>query len=150
MPRLGSPLTDRQLWEVAERWAKDARVSARHGGSPEAIYLAAGLALECALKAIAMRRDGLATFPARRDRRDFYSHDLRKLIGLAGVKADIDAAKGGGVPVADHWMIALNWRIEKRYGLGMDDDEARSMLECVVEPHTGLFGWLASRFRTIA
>jgi HEPN domain-containing protein len=146
-----SPVTSRpsstaaDLWHVAERWGHDAQVLAERGGSHEAVYFASGFAAECALKAVALEHEKQANLPSRKQRRDYYSHDLRALVRLAGLHAAIKALADGGSEAAAAWSVALNWNIEKRYARDMHSDEARGMLRSVVDRDVGILQWLRTK-----
>jgi hypothetical protein len=64
--------------------------SARYGCA----YYIAGYAVECALKVVIADRTKEGDFPPK-DSRKYYPHDLRELLGLAGLQSAFEAAIAG-------------------------------------------------------
>ena len=77
---------------LAELRLSEARLLA-HGGHPSGAYYLAGYAIECALKAYIAAQLRENEIPDRAFVNDIYTHDLRKLIRLAGLEAELDRAR---------------------------------------------------------
>lgn len=96
----------------------------------------AGLAIECALKAYLMRAERLNGWPSRASRPDLYTHDLRKLMMLAGLH--IDASH----PIAAAWILTQNWDRNQGYDpRPMPDRVAKSWFAAAFGPE-GVVTWL--------
>lgn len=65
-------------------------------------YHEAGFAIEYALKAYIMKKEGLNGWPDRSMRKDLYTHNLRELIRIAGIKINV-ADK-----TAAAWKLAID------------------------------------------
>jgi HEPN domain-containing protein len=140
---------DERQPESAEDWAALARrklSSARHlfqiRQNVEA-YVQCGFAVECALKARIMTSRRLNRWP------DFdaelFTHDLPKLLALAGLEADMLAEATAASRVAENWMVAKDWHHRARYLIFMKPRRARDMLEATGETTTGLVEWILGR-----
>lgn len=75
----------------------------------------AGQALEQALKGRIMRRLGLNRWPTRRERPEFYSHDLRELASHAGIIDLLEREVAQASELGRLWMIATDFDINRRY-----------------------------------
>ena len=68
-----------------------------------------GLGLECTLKAYIMFAERLNRWPDRSERPELYSHDLRKLMAIAGLRVtDADA-------IAPAWHVMSQWDRNQAY-----------------------------------
>lgn len=99
---------------IAREHASDAHFLA-NGKRWRSAYMAAGIAVECALKGRIMRRQGMNRWPTRKERPELYSHDLGKLAVLAGMTERLENALASGDPMGIGWMIAKDFSINKRY-----------------------------------
>ena len=68
-----------------------------------------GLATECALKAMIMRRMGLNGWPSRDLRPELYTHNLRELLA----QADVQLSPRD--PRAASWKVVLDWDRNQGY-----------------------------------
>jgi HEPN domain-containing protein len=75
----------------------------------DAAYYVAGYAIECALKACIAKRTRLYDFPPR-DTRDFYSHEIEKLLNLAGIKKYFQQERSNDAILAQHWDTVKDWK----------------------------------------
>jgi hypothetical protein len=81
------------LQSLAETRRRDAELllaSARYSGA----YYLCGYAVECALKAIVASQFVQDVIPSKKLVSDTYTHDLLKLVGLAGLKPHLDKELG--------------------------------------------------------
>ncbi|MCU6454369.1 hypothetical protein LPN01_09780 [Sphingomonas sp. A2-49] len=68
-----------------------------------------GFAVECAVKAVIMRKEGLNAWPSRSQRPDLWHHDLRGLFAIAGIAiSETD-------PVAPAVMTMWDWNRSHSY-----------------------------------
>ena len=75
------------LQQLAEARLLDATVLLNAGRLDGAYYLL-GYVVECALKACISKQFGLYEVPDKNLVRDFYSHDLKDLLKIAGLSVD--------------------------------------------------------------
>jgi hypothetical protein len=109
-----------------------------------------GYAVECGLKACLLRYVGesAAIFgePGYLKRlQDCWTHDLAKLVNLAGLDADFGAACGANAALADFWNFTKDWTEASRYEEKSEAD-ARRLYEAVSHNPNGVFRWIQSRW----
>jgi len=80
----------RQFQQLAEMHAEDARMLLEAHRHTNAVHLA-GIAVECSLKALICDRFLDGVLPDRKIVERAHSHQLDELIGLAGIKAQLQA-----------------------------------------------------------
>jgi hypothetical protein len=99
-------------------------------------YSHAGFAVECALKAYIMWKGRLNGWPDRDSRPELYTHDLRKLVGIAGIQlSTID-------PIGPSWKVVLDWDRNQAYDPNpMPRRVARSMVEAAFG-QKGVVTWI--------
>lgn len=113
-------------------------------GLPSGAYYLAGYAIECALKARIAAEFRENEIPELKRVQNIYSHDLSALIGLAGLKAELDAEKDTNPNLYRHWAIVKRWSERARYEVWTDADAA-AILESVGGDE-GLLRWLQNRW----
>jgi HEPN domain-containing protein len=122
---------------------KDARVLMQRGNVEGAYYLT-GLAVECAVKACIARNTRRHDFPPPQNTvRDIYSHDLAKLIKLAGLQGALDTETTKNSSLNKNWAVIKDWKNESRYltkGLNARD------LYRAVAGRDGVMQWLRQRW----
>ena len=130
-------LTRKDFQFLAQLRASEAAMLAKNGKSMGAYYLG-GLAVECALKACIAKSTKRYQFP--RDRKfvdQAYSHDLRRLLELAGLSERLNEDLESNPNFAAKWAIVETWNVNTRYetsGLkGFDMDTAISSPGGVLE-----------------
>lgn len=98
----------------------------------------AGLGVECALKAYIMWRERLNGWPSKDARKELYTHDLRELAEIAGIR------KAPDDPVAPALHIMLQWDRNQGYDpKPMPRKVARSYVEAAFGER-GVVTWLRS------
>jgi hypothetical protein len=100
-------------------------------------WMAAGFAVEFALKALIIKRERLNAWPSKDSRPEMYTHDLRSLFSLAQVDlADAPATLRGAL------RTVLDWNRGHEYTSGqMSRANARSMKKAVFDEE-GVLAWL--------
>ncbi|HXB21520.1 MAG TPA: hypothetical protein VNV88_09065 [Candidatus Solibacter sp.] len=79
-------------------------------------YYLAGYAVECALKACIARQTKRYEFPPKvRHVHDVYTHDLDKLLRLAGLDKQLESDIQTNTALAINWAVVKDWDEEKRY-----------------------------------
>src|SRR5439155_10659314 len=100
-----------------------------------------GYALECALKAIVASRFLQDVIPPKNLVTDTYTHELGKLVGLAGLKSDLDKYLGADQDFAARWGFVSKWSEASRYE-AWDAANAQTMYDSVAEPKKGVLQWI--------
>ena len=132
----------------AHQHASDARALRQHHGSPESVYNYAGMAVEVALKAVILRREGLASFPTRQADRKLYTHDLAALLERSGLKPLMDDELRRATPLAANWLTVRDWSYNTpRYPIGqMPKAFAMAYHTAAVHWQDGVLTWLNQIF----
>ena len=139
---------------TSDDWAQSAQESLRgaellaQAHNWRNAYMLAGLAVEQALKGRIMRHLGLNRWPPRKDRPEFYSHDLGELARLAGLREPLEEAILTGEAFGRAWMVAKDFAINRRYpdGKPFPVRLGRDMVGAAGTPGR-LVEWLNSRDR---
>ena len=101
--------------ELARTRLEDARVlleNARFAGS----YYVAGYAIECALKACIAKKTQQYDFPPdRKEVEKIYVHDIKKLMGAAGLRSELDGNMDSDGTFSDNWAVVKDWDEHSRY-----------------------------------
>jgi len=135
--------SDLQL--LSEARVEDAEVLLRAGRWAAAYYLL-GYAVECGLKACAARQFRQDEVPEKTVVTDFYTHRLDKLLGISGVKADLELRAGDDQAFQVNWNTVRDWSETSRYDHSTTEVKARDMLVAVADPTTGVLAWLKAQW----
>jgi len=119
----------------------DARALLRSHRYAGAYYLA-GYAVECALKACIAKQIRRHDFPDKKLVSDSYTHDLVKLVGIAGLKSKLDVALAADKTFELNWTIVRDWSEEDRYNFSISNAEARDLYSAITARRTGVMTWL--------
>jgi len=120
-------------------------------GFPEGAYYLAGYAVECALKACIARKTQEFDFPERKRVNDSHTHDLGKLLVLAGLSEDLQLEFARDTAMEIYWGIIRDWSEESRYEI-FQGSEAESiqgatlMIRAVENQHGGVLQWIKQRW----
>jgi HEPN domain-containing protein len=135
-------LTRALLQDLAETRRRDAEILLAHGRYSGAYYLS-GYAVECAIKARIASRFLQDVIPARNLVNDTYSHRLGELIGVAGLKSDLEKHMANDQDFATRWGFISKWSEASRYET-WDPVIATTLYESVAEPAKGVLQWIKS------
>src|SRR5947207_8112894 len=103
-----------ELQRLAKDRLHDAKVLLAGRRWSGAYYLA-GYAVECALKACIAKLMKSEEFPDKNFAEKCWTHHLPQLLGLAGLKADLDTAALADSDLADNWNTVKEWTESSRY-----------------------------------
>jgi len=112
--------------------------------APDGAYYLAGYAVECALKACIAKTTVRYDFPDLERARGSYTHDAKKLIGVAGLRSAFDVAMRQS-EFSWRWEIAIKWNEERRYG-GHSTQEASDLIEAIENRKHGILQWLRRHY----
>jgi hypothetical protein len=76
---------------------------------------------------------------------DSYTHDLVKLIKLAGLEAELDATAAADPTFETYWAVTKDWSEDSRY-LFLSQLKARDLLEAISEPSHGVMQWVRTKW----
>lgn len=135
-------LRRRNLRELALLRLREARVLLDNRCWEGAYYLA-GYAVECALKACIAKSTERYEFPDKARVNASYTHDLDKLLYVAGLDKALKEATGR--QLASNWKVVQQWSEDTRYERRAEAD-ARAFVQAVGEREDGVLRWLEIRW----
>ncbi len=137
------PIYRKDFKSLAELRAEEARALLRSRKQMGAYYLA-GYAVECALKACIAKQRKRFEFPPKRGSVDkMYSHDLKTLLALAGLEAQLEKESATDAHLKINWNTVKDWTAESRYKTsGLN---GRDLYNAVTGPH-GVLPWIRLRW----
>ncbi|MGW8813773.1 HEPN domain-containing protein [Gordonia terrae] len=106
-------------------------------------YYLVGYAVECGLKASIARQFRASTFPDVKLVREVHTHDLDKLVGLAGLRANLNAALKADADLDVNWTTVKDWSEQARYE-DWSESDARDMFSAVCDRRHGVMKWVRS------
>lgn len=115
-------------------------------GKWDGAYYLAGYAVEMALKACIIKAV-MATdaFPDKGFSASCWTHDLGKLLDLAGLSSARVATATADPIFAEYWIKVKDWKEDRRYHR-MTEDEARKLCEAVSDAAHGVLPWIRSHY----
>lgn len=120
---------------------RDARVllsKERHVGA----YYLAGYAVECALKACIARQTQRFDFPDKKVAVDSYTHNLVKLVGLAGLTRSLETTSSSDRAFGLNWTVVKDWDVEDRYNLSISLAQAKDIYSAISSRRGGVMTWI--------
>ena len=142
---------NRKQWQkVAKERLKDAKalLGRKHWA---AAYYMSGYVIECGLKSCLLRYLGEsdAVFGDDKYLKELvkcWTHDLGKLVSLAGLEVDFGVACGANPSLNAYWGVVKDWKETSRYVETRPEPEAKAMFEAVSHNLDGVFKWIRSRW----
>jgi hypothetical protein len=140
----------KKLQDLSKARLKDAKILLARRRWSGAYYLC-GYVIECALKACLLRY--LGESPAlfgdphylKKELVDCWTHDLVKLVHLAGMDAEFGDACGVNPALEKFWGLTKEWEETSRYD-EKTEAEAKALYEAVSHNPNGVFQWIRSRW----
>jgi AbiV family abortive infection protein len=129
------------LQNLAELRIREAKILLDAGSYPGAFYLA-GYSIECALKACIAKATRQHDFPDKKRTQDSYSHDLMQLLSLTDLKNQLQDDMKSNRDLRAYWNRVVNWNEERRYELGLTEQEAKDLYQAIADPLNGVLSWL--------
>jgi HEPN domain-containing protein len=130
---------------LAQARLKDAQALFQAGRSPGAYYLA-GYSVECALKACIARRIERHTFPDKQLATSVYTHELEKLVKLAGLDIALGSARADNANLDAHWAVVKDWNEAARYRHDITASMATDMVRACSARKVGVLAWLKTHW----
>jgi HEPN domain-containing protein len=137
---------NRAIWQkLALERIKDAKALLKLKRWAGAYYIA-GYAVECGLKSCIivylMKTD---VFPEKRFSEQCWTHDLDRLVELAGLRAALVADVAADVDLSENWDIVREWKESSRYAL-TPKAKAKKMVAAVADSKHGVLSWIKRRW----
>ena len=116
-------------------------------GFPDGAYYLAGYAIESGLKACIAKRTQQYDFPDKKLVNDSHSHDLGKLLELAGLSDLLKNDVASNVELKLDWVTVRDWSEQSRYELFEGDPinglvEAGLLIDAVESKKGGVLRWI--------
>jgi hypothetical protein len=108
------PLTRATLRKLADARVADAQVLLK-GRRYAAAYYLCGYGVECAFKACVARTSNRGDFPDLSKVRDSYTHDLSRLVRVAGLESSLAAEEKSDPQFQRYWLAVRVWSEQSRY-----------------------------------
>jgi hypothetical protein len=150
-PGVGVDAVNRkQLQTVAKERLKDAKALLGRKRWAGAYYLS-GYVIECGLKACLLRHLGESDVIFGDEKylkrlAECWTHDLVKIVNLAGLDVAFGAARGANPALAGFWGVVKDWKETSRYEEAKPEADARMMFEAVSHKTDGVFKWIQLRW----
>jgi len=129
----------------------ETRISEAHAlltlGSPmpSGAYYLAGYAVECALKACIAKRVNQYDYPDKQLANDSYTHDIEKLVRVAGLDAERSADIAVTAIFGQNWNIVKDWNEKARYAQH-SQLEAQKLYDAITDATNGVLPWIKARW----
>lgn len=108
----------------------------------DAAYYLGGYIIECALKACIAKQTQRGDFPDKKKASDSYTHDLEKLISVAGLRMALDKEKKANQKFDAYWAVVKDWSEESRYLKTVSAQQAMNFLNAISETKNGVLQWI--------
>lgn len=128
------------LRALAQAKLDDATLLCQMGRYSNAYYLA-GYAIEMALKACIAAQFTADVIPDKSFVNDIYSHNLQKLVRLAGLQSELQHQSDTDVNFGANWALVAQWTEESRY-VSTDSLSAQTILVAIADPKSGVLEWI--------
>jgi hypothetical protein len=112
---------------------------------PGAYYLA-GYSVECALKACIAKQTNRHDFPNKKLAGEAWTHDLQKLVQLAGCGPDLEKDMKASPALQLNWTIVKDWSEAVRYDMTITEGQAKDLYSACTTRRTGILPWIRGRW----
>ena len=101
--------------------------------------------MECALKACIAKLTKAEEFPDRGFADKCWTHSLPQLLGLTGLKPDLDNAMLADRDLSDNWDEVKEWTEASRY-VRRSKADAEDLYQAITDRKHGVLTWLKARW----
>lgn len=119
---------------------KEAKVLLKNKNYEGAYYLC-GYVIECGLKACIAKKTKRYDFPDKKTVDESYTHDLTKLVRIAGLSIELDKEMKSNETFANNWGIVKDWSESSRYEKHTEK-EAHDLFSAIADEEHGVLQWL--------
>jgi HEPN domain-containing protein len=138
--RMGAGQKRADLRANAQAKFDDALALFKNGRFSNSYYLA-GYSVEIGLKACIAAQISNETIPDKALLKGVLSHEVQELVGLAGLRKELEDRENADPVFAANWGIVCEWTSDVRYE-EVDATTAHHMIEAVGNPGSGVLGWI--------
>jgi hypothetical protein len=132
------------LQKIARLRVQEARILLNARQYAGAHYLI-GYAIECALKACVAKQTRRYDFPDKRIANEAFTHDLEKLIRVAGLGLDFANDRTTNRALEINWAVVKDWSEAVRYEYGITEAQAKDLYSASVG-RNGVLPWIRKRW----
>jgi len=111
---------------------------------PGAYYLI-GYSVECALKACVSKQVKRFDFPDKKLAKEAFTHDLEKLVRVAGLALTFDEDRKSNPSLELNWAVVKDWNESARYEITITEAQARDMFSACTG-RNGILPWIKRRW----
>ena len=115
-------------------------------GHYAAAYYLIGYAVECALKACVAKQVKRYDFPDKRLAGEAFTHDLEKLVKVAGLEPELQKDLKANSLLELNWAVVKDWSEGARYELGITNAQARDLYSACTARRNGILAWIKKRW----
>jgi len=108
-------------------------------------YYLIGYAVECALKSCVAKQVNRHDFPDKKLANEVFTHNLEKLVRVAGLATEFDRDKRANRALELNWAIVKDWSEVARYEVGITEPQARDLLSACTG-RNGVLPWVRRRW----
>lgn len=137
---LASEITKADLEKLADEKLSDAQALLGVKSWSNAYYLA-GYAVELAIKACIAKSFKADTIPDKDLVIKTYSHEFSRLIGTAGLTAELQNQVLASQDFGAAWGVVNEWSPEDRYRFNSEQD-AKELIEAISNAAHGVLPWI--------
>ena len=137
-------MTRTDFHEITKLRVQESMALLNSGHFPGAYYLI-GYAVECALKACVAKQIRRYDFPDKRLANEAYTHDLERLMRVAGLAPDFERDMSANPALEVNWAIVKDWSEAVRYEIGVTEPQARD-LHSACTGRNGILPWIRRRW----
>jgi hypothetical protein len=135
-------ISERLLKNLSEMRIQDS-ITLWQQGRYSASYYLSGYCIELFLKSLIAKNFHQGFIPDKKFVNDIYTHDLNKLIALAGLKDTLNEKKKSDSVFAGYWRTIEDWNEEARYK-ETDKVESLAIINAINDNQNGVLIWLKS------
>jgi hypothetical protein len=104
-------------------------------------YYLAGYAVECGLKACIAKLMKAEEFPDKSFADKCWTHDVDRLVYLAGLKGRRDADVAADSAFSDNWIVVKDWDESSRYHR-IARGQAEGLYDAITDRKHGVLPWI--------
>lgn len=119
---------------------KDARTLLANRNYDGAYYISDYI-IEFGLKAVIAKKTMQHDFPDKNFAKNVHVHDLRALIGLAGLSLDFDKNIKNDSIFENNWVVVKDWKEGSRY-MRHAEKKAKDMYTAITDKKHGILVWI--------
>lgn len=130
-----------ELQSLAKKRVREAKVLLDNGHFEGAYYLL-GYAVECAFKACIAKQIKRNDFPDKKVVDKSYTHELRTLFDLSGLKIHFEKEIKTNSQLEKNWATIKDWSEESRYRSSIPEPKVRDFYLAVTARKNGILTWI--------